>query len=53
MGFNYKKYTEILEVIEKRSIHLANKPKIVAISKNHTVSSIKMALCPFIFMEKN
>ncbi len=44
MTFNYHQYNKILSFIEKNCRNTANKPKIVAISKNHSISSVKKAI---------
>ena len=44
MSFNYQKYSEILSFIEKNCVNSTNKPKIVAISKNHPASSVIKAI---------
>lgn len=44
MSFDSHKYSQILSLIEKNYINSINKPKIVAISKNHPISSIILAI---------
>ena len=44
MSFNSHQYNQILSFIEKNCRNSMNKPKIVAISKNHSISSIKKAI---------
>ena len=44
MSFNYPEYKRILSFIDKNCRDSINIPKIVAISKNHTVSSVKKAI---------
>ena len=44
MGFDFQQYKEILSFIDKNCRNSINKPKIVAISKNHPISSVKKAL---------
>ena len=44
MGFQYHQYKQILSFIDKNCRNSTNKPKIVAISKNHLISSIKEAI---------
>ena len=44
MNFNHQKYSQILSYIEKNCSNSANIPKIVAISKNHPISSIEKAI---------
>ena len=44
MSFNYQKYSKILSFIDKNCKNSINKPKIVAISKNHPISSVKKAI---------
>ena len=44
MGFDFQQYKEILSFIDKNSRDSINIPKIVAISKNHPVSSVKKAI---------
>ncbi len=44
MSFNPQQYMRILSFIDKNCRNSINKPKIVAISKNHPISSIKKAI---------
>ena len=44
MTFNYQQFMEIQSFIDKNSKNTLNIPKIVAISKNHPISSIKKAI---------
>ena len=44
MVFQYKQYNQILSFIDKNCRNSVNKPKIVAISKNHSISSVKEAI---------
>ena len=44
MGFQHQQYNQILSFIDKNCRNSINKPKIVAISKNHPISSIKKAI---------
>jgi len=44
MPFQYKQHRQILSFIDKNCINSINKPKIVAISKNHPISSVKEAI---------
>ena len=44
MGFDFQQYKKILSFIDKNCRNSINKPKIVAISKNHPISSVKKAL---------
>ena len=44
MGFQHKQHNQILSFIDKNCRNSINKPKIVAISKNHPISSIKKAI---------
>jgi len=44
MSFNFQQYNQILSFIDKNCRNSMNKPEIVAISKNHPISSIKKAI---------
>jgi len=44
MGFQHQQYNQILSFIDKNCSNLINKPKIVAISKNHPTSRVKEAI---------
>ena len=44
MGFQHQQYNQILSFIDKNCRNSINKPKIVAISKNHPISSVREAI---------
>ena len=44
MGFQFQQYNKILSFIDKNCKNLINLPKIIAISKNHPISSVKEAI---------
>jgi len=44
MGFQHQQYIQILSFIEKNCKNSINMPKIIAISKNHPISSVREAV---------
>lgn len=44
MGFQHQEYKKILSFIDKNCINSTNIPRIIAISKNHPISSVKEAI---------
>ena len=44
MSFQHQQYNQILSFIDKNCKNSINKPKIIAISKNHPISSVREAV---------